>query len=222
MGAINASWQLHKRLLASILQAKFQFFDVTTHGTLLNRFSEDIQTVDVNLVPMALGTLHFLVAMVLIVISIALLTPGFLLPGLLILTVYLIIGRMFLDSSRELKRIESEQKSPLLQQISESLIGAVTIRAFGLREHFIRETQAKIDTANQPFLYLGSVDRWLSFRLNIVGTTMSFLAGYFAVSSIGSLSAGAVGLSLTYAISFSENVLWLVRYHALNQQNFTA
>ena len=222
LGSIKASWRLHKRLLASILQAKSQFFDVTTHGTLLNRFSEDIQTLDVDLLPMALGTLHFLVAMVLIVILITVLTPKFLLPGILITMVYLAIGRLFLDSSRDLKRIESERKSSLHQQISESLLGTVTIRAFRLAEHFIQSNHDKVDTVNGPLLYLGAVDHWLSFRLNIMGTTMSFLAGYFALCNIGSVSAGAVGLSLTYTITFSENVLWLVRYHALNQQNFTA
>jgi ABC-type multidrug transport system fused ATPase/permease subunit len=222
IGSLNASSTLHRRLLARVLGAKFQFFDHTSHGALLNCFTQDIKSVDDNVMPMALGTLHFLVMMIFIIILIARLTPSFLVPGCLITLVYLAFGRFFLDSSRELKRIESEQKIPLHQHVSESLLGVVTIRVYAEEDHFIKSSRRNIDAVNRTSLYLGAVDRWLAFRLNVTGTLMSFIAGNVAIRRVDTVSAGAIGLSLTYAITFSENVLWLVRYHALNQQNFTA
>ena len=222
IGSLSASDVMHKQLLSAILQGKFEFFDRTSHGTLLNCFSQDVQTVEHNVMPMALGTLHFLVMSVFTIILIALLTPSFLLPGVFIMVAYLVIGRLFSDTSRELERIKSQQREPLYQHVSESLLGVITIRAFGKEQRFIRDNYTKIDKVNQPSFYVGAVDRWLAFRLNITGTAMSFIAGYFALASIGKVSPGAIGLTLTYAITFSENILWMVRYHALNQQNFAA
>ena len=41
-------------------------------------------------------------------------------------------------------------------------------------------------------------------------------------SASGTIDAGAAGLSLSYAISFTENVLWLVRLYAMNEQNMNS
>ena len=36
------------------------------------------------------------------------------------------------------------------------------------------------------------------------------------------ISPGAAGLSLTYAVTFIEHVLWLVRLYAINEQNMNS
>ena len=36
------------------------------------------------------------------------------------------------------------------------------------------------------------------------------------------IDAGSAGLSLSYAISFSDNILWLIRLYAINEQNMNA
>ncbi|GAB7356539.1 hypothetical protein MBLNU459_g7281t1 [Dothideomycetes sp. NU459] len=222
MGSVSASKVMHRQLLTAILQAKFQFFDQISHGTLLKCFTQDIQTVDSNVMPMALGTLHFLVMSAFTLALIAMMTPNFLIPGLAMMAIYLVIGRFFLDSSRELERIKSQQQEPLCQHVSESLLGLITIRAFHQESRFEQDHYSRLDTANKPTLYLGAVDRWLAFRLNLTGTLMSFVAGLLALVNIGKISPGAIGLMLTYTMTFSENIVWMVRYHALNQQNFSS
>jgi len=133
-----------------------------------------------------------------------------------------VIGRFFLESSRELKQMESTQRDSLYQHASESIVGVVTIRAYAEERRFIKDNQSKTDDVNRMSMCFGAVDRWLAFRLNVMSTLMFFIAGAFAIMNVGDTSAGSVGLSLTYAIAFSENVLWLVRYHALNQPNFAS
>ena len=81
IGSLNASEAMHSRLLVAILGARFQFCDKIAHGRLLNYFSQDIRTIDNEVLPMALGTLHFFVAMMVIVVLIAVLMPRFLIPG---------------------------------------------------------------------------------------------------------------------------------------------
>lgn len=40
--------------------------------------------------------------------------------------------------------------------------------------------------------------------------------------SVGHIDAGAAGLALTYAVSFTENVLWFVRLYSANEQNMNS
>jgi ABC-type multidrug transport system fused ATPase/permease subunit len=51
---------------------------------------------------------------------------------------------------------------------------------------------------------------------------VSFFAGIFVVRSVGSIDAGAAGLAMTYAVTFTENVLWFVRLYSANEQNMNS
>ncbi|EKG09624.1 Putative ABC transporter protein [Macrophomina phaseolina MS6] len=221
-GSLSASKTVHDTLLMSISHATLSYFDKAPFGRLLNRFSKDIQTCDLEMAPMVLATVHFSFSLISVVAIITVVTPAFLIPGIFITVIYLAIGRLYIDCSRDLKRLEAEGRDPLYQHVSESVLGITTIRAFQKDHYFREQNLGKIDAVNTPFLYLNGVDRWLAFRLSLAGTLVSVLAGCFAVVSRGRIDAGAVGFSLTYAITYSENVLWLIRYYAASEQSFTS
>ncbi len=221
-GSLTASWKIHKRLMESVTRAKFKFFDVTPLGQLMNRFSKDLEAVDQEVAPIAIGVMSCALAIVVTVALITIITPGFLVAAIIISAMYFFVGKFYLRSSRDLKRIESVQRSPLFQQFGETLSGITTIRAYGDEKRFIRDNMLRINTHSRPFIYLWAANRWLAFRIDVVGDLVSFFAGAFVVLSIGKIDAGSAGLSLSYAISFTENVLWLVRLYAMNEQNMNS
>ena len=221
-GSLRASWTIHFRLLESVTRAKFKFFDSTPLGQLMNRFSQDLEAIDQEVAPITIGFLGCLASIVSIVMLISIITPGFLIAGVFITILYFAIGAFYIRSSRDLKRLESVQRSPLYQQFGETLSGAITIRAYRDESRFIRDNQHRIDTHNRPFLYLWATNRWLSMRVDFAGALVSFFAGMFVILSIGRIDAGAAGLSLTYAVTFTENVLWLVRMYSKNEQNMNS
>ncbi|KAF2272314.1 P-loop containing nucleoside triphosphate hydrolase protein [Westerdykella ornata] len=221
-GSLAASRRLHERLIQAITHAKFRFFDQTPLGQLMNRFSKDIEAVDQEVAPVAIGVVHCLASIITIVILISVITPGFLIAGTFITILYALIGRFYLSSSRDLKRLESVTRSPLYQQFGETLTGMVTIRAYGDERRFIRDNLQKINTQHRPFIYLWATNRWLAFRVDVVGAMVSFFAGVFVVRSVGKIDAGAAGLALTYAVTFTENVLWFVRLYSANEQNMNS
>jgi ABC-type multidrug transport system fused ATPase/permease subunit len=145
-----------------------------------------------------------------------------LIAGVVISAMYFFVGKFYLRSSRDLKRLESVQRSPLFQQFGETLSGITTIRAYGDERRFIRDNMLRINTHSRPFIYLWGANRWLAFRIDVIGDLVAFFAGAFVVFSIGTIDAGSAGLSLSYAISFTENVLWLVRLYAMNEQNMNS
>ncbi len=221
-GSLGASAELHKRLLNSITRAKLQFFDTTPLGQLMNRFSKDIEAIDQEVAPIAVGVLGCLFSIISIVVLISVITPGFLIAGFFITIIYFAIGALYLRSSRDLKRLESVQRSPLYQQFGETLSGIVTIRAYGDEKRFIRDNQNRVDKHNRPFIYLWATNRWLALRVDFTGALVAFFAGVFVILRMGSIDAGSAGLSMTYAVMFTENVLWLVRLYSMNEQNMNS
>ena len=221
-GSLTASWTIHQKLMQSVTRAKFKFFDVTPLGQLMNRFSKDLEAVDQEVAPIAIGVMSCALAILVTIALITAITPGFLGAGVVISGMYFMVGKFYLRSSRDLKRIESVQRSPLFQQFGETLSGITTIRAYGEEQRFIRDNMLKINTHNRPFIFLWAANRWLAFRIDVVGDLVAFFAGAFVIFSIGSIDSGSAGLSLSYAISFTENVLWLVRLYAMNEQNMNS
>lgn len=221
-GSQRASWCIHEKLLTSILRAKFRFFDSTPLGQLTNRFSKDIQALDQEVAPVAIGLLHSAASVLTIVVLISVITPGFLIPGFFITILYVLTGWLYIRSSRDLKRIEAVQRSPLFQHFGETLTGVVTIRAYGDESRFIQESHLRVNTHNRPFIYLWATNRWLAFRIDIAGALVSFFSAMFLVVNAGRIDPGAAGLALSYAITFTQNVLWLVRLYAANEQNMNS
>jgi ABC-type multidrug transport system fused ATPase/permease subunit len=221
-GSLNASFRIHRRLLDAVMHAKFKFFDSTPLGQLMNRFSKDVEAIDQDVAPVAIGMIHSLASVIMIVILISVITPGFLIAAIFISMIYFAIGAVYLNASRDMKRMESVQRSPLYQQFGETLNGIVTIRAYGDGPRFIVDNHRRINAYNRPHIYLWASNRWLAFRVDITGALVSFFTATFVLINIGKIDAGAAGLSLTYAVTFTENVLWLVRLYSEVQQSMNS
>ena len=221
-GSLSASKKIHTQLLVSVTRAKFRFFDSTPLGQLMNRFSKDLEAIDQEVAPIAVGVLGCLATVICVVVLISIITPRFLIAAFFISITYFAIGKFYLSSSTDLKRLESVQRSPLYQQFGETLSGVTTIRAYGDEKRFIRDSQNRVDTQHRPFIYLWAANRWLALRVDVTGSMVSFFAGVFIILSVGKIDAGAAGLSLTYAVTFTENVLWLVRLYSANEQNMNS
>ncbi|KAF2158186.1 bile acid-transporting ATPase [Myriangium duriaei CBS 260.36] len=221
-GSLIASTRLHRRLIETVLRAKFRFFDSTPLGQIMNRFSKDIELVDQEVAPVAEGVIHCLGSVITIVVLISVIIPQFLIAALFIALLYFAIGALYINSSRDLKRLESVQRSPLYQQFGETLSGMTTIRAYNDERRFVRDNLQKVNTHSRPFIFLWAANRWLALRIDVVGALVSFITGVFIILSVGRIDAGAAGLAMTYAVSFTENVVWFVRLYSMNEQNMNA
>lgn len=221
-GSLAASRKIHQRLMESVMRARFRFFDSTPLGQIMNRFSKDIEAIDQEVAPVAIGVVHCLASIITIIILVSIITPGFLIAGTFISIIYFFIGKFYINSSVDLKRLESVQRSPLYQQFGETLSGMTTIRAYADERRFIRDNLNQVNTHNRPFIYLWATNRWLAFRVDVTGALVSFFAGVFVVLSVGKIDAGAAGLAMTYAVTFTENVLWFVRLYSANEQNMNS
>ncbi|KAF8938141.1 multidrug resistance-associated protein 3 [Dissophora ornata] len=219
IAAVRASTRLHERLLTKLLRLPMSFFDTTPLGRIVNRFSSDIFSVD-ELTPWNFINVFICSASVFgTIIVIGTTTPIFLAIVPPLVVVYLLVQSFYIRSSRSLKRIDSVSKSPIYQHFSETLTGVTTIRALAANDRFIADNAAKADIAANAYFSWVIANRWLQIRLEGLGAVIVLAAALFAVLSRNSLSSANAGLALSYALSVTQDITWLVRsYCDLNNQ----
>ncbi|KAK4517554.1 uncharacterized protein ATC70_000894 [Mucor velutinosus] len=222
LGSLRASRTIHSQLLDRILRAKVRFFDVTPLGRIVNRFSSDLETVDQALAPSLSYLLYSIIATIYVIVLVSVITPVFIVPGFFVALMFRSVGVYYLKTSRDMKRLNSVSRSPIYVQFNETVLGVATIRAFGCQRRFTEENYKRIDANNRPFLWMWATNRWLHCRVDVLGAFVSFCTGAVLVGSRDWINPGLAGLSLSYALTFTHHVLWVVRMYAINEMNMNA
>eukprot|EP00002_Diphylleia_rotans_P003775 TRINITY_DN1266_c0_g1_i1.p1 TRINITY_DN1266_c0_g1~~TRINITY_DN1266_c0_g1_i1.p1 ORF type:complete len:1203 (-),score=279.41 TRINITY_DN1266_c0_g1_i1:2308-5916(-) len=209
--SIISSATLHDGMLNTILRAPMAFFDTTPLGRIINRFGKDQYTVDDSLpriVQSYLNTFMFVMGIMFVIIFA---TPYFVVIILPLSFLYRYVQQYYLATSRELKRLESTTRSPIFSHFSETLQGASTIRAYQLEPKFVDESDKRLDFNQAAYYPNVASNRWLAMRLEFLGTIIVTCACLFAVMERDSIDAGTVGLSISYALSVTQTLNWMVR-----------
>ena len=135
--AAGASDQIHKSMLHRTLRGPLRFFDTNPTGRILNRFSSDIDILDEQ-IPVEIGAcLMSTFGMIAIIIVITFATPLFITVLVPIGMLYILVKKLYTKTAGQVKRMESLSKSPIYAHFSESLTGALSIRAYRQQERLI-------------------------------------------------------------------------------------
>ena len=128
--------------------------------------------------------------------------------------IYIGFQKFYLRTSRELKRLDSVSRSPIYAHFQESLGGLATIRAYRQQARFALENEWRVDANLRAFYPSNNANRWLAVRLEFLGSVIILAAAIFAIISVttgSSLSAGMVGLAMSYALQITQSLNWIVR-----------
>ncbi|CAG8606010.1 17882_t:CDS:10 [Rhizophagus irregularis] len=213
-GSLRASRILHENLLNRVIRAPLRFFDTTPVGRILNRFGRDFEDIDSTLTRTAGSFFHNVIMMIGTILVITAVTKEFIIASLVFSVAYVFLGRIYAKCSRDMKRLDSVTKSPIYSHFGETIIGISTIRAYGATKRFMEEMLLRIDSNNRPFFMKCTLNRWLSVRFNILGSLLTFIAGVFILWNLDRIDAGLAGLSMSFAMVFSKQIMWSVRNYA--------
>ncbi|KAJ3294184.1 Multidrug resistance-associated protein 1 [Rhizoclosmatium sp. JEL0117] len=104
---------------------------------------------------------------------------------------------------RQLKLLESSQRSPLYSHISESIDGVATIRAYKNQSFFTNTTDTLLDLSNRPvFLKIGA-ELWVVLRLELLAALLVFILASQCTNS-GFISASTIGVALIHTNSLTD------------------
>ncbi|KAG0164899.1 hypothetical protein DFQ28_008804 [Apophysomyces sp. BC1034] len=221
-GTLGASRKLYAELLHRVFRAPLRFYDITPVGRILNRFSKDFETID-STIPNDI--LNFAIQMVVVISSIAtvsIVLPVFTVPIIVVAIVNVIFGSMFVNASRELKRLDSVTRSPLFTHFSETIVGVTTIRAFGATQQFMQEMLKRIDANARPYFFTWIVNRWVSVRFAVMGAAVNFIAASVILLSLDFIDAATAGFCLSFLLNYTDTMFWAIRRYTSLEMNFNA
>ncbi|KAF1316153.1 Abc transporter c family member 5, partial [Globisporangium splendens] len=210
---LRASRHLFDSMTRSLLNAPLRFFDANPIGRIVNRYGDDMSSVDFML-PFAYGgflaTFFFTVCQ----LATAVYTVNFL--GVLIIPLvimYVKFARFYLAPSRELWRLWKVSSSPVLSYVTQSEEGVALIRAFGPEyvDRVIEENFKRIDVNNKVWFAETVIRQWFQVRMQLLGCGVVILVVSALVYLRAFLSPGLVGLAFTYALSVDGGLSSLVR-----------
>ena len=215
---IKASRKLHDAMTAAVLRAQIEFFDTQPLGRILNRFSADVGSND-DMLP----TTWFDFAMCFFLCLGALVTTLITLPYTLIaipplMWYFIWVRRIYVTTTRELKRLEGLARSPIYAMLGEALGGVATIRANNAVNYFRQKFEDVHNRHTRAFFSFIASSRWVGFRMDSIMflfiSCAVFLAVIFNTQNLLSVDPAILGLALTMLLQLSGLFQWAVRQSA--------
>ncbi|KAG5514660.1 hypothetical protein RHGRI_035904 [Rhododendron griersonianum] len=227
---LAAAQKLFLKMLVSVFRAPMSFFDSTPAGRILNRVSIDQSVVDLD-IPFRLGGFASTTIQLLGIVGVMTkVTWQIVLLVVPMAIACLWMQKYYMASSRELVRIVSIQKSPIIHLFGESIAGAATIRGFGQEKRFMKRNLYLLDCFARPFFYSIAAIEWLCLRMELLSTFVFAFCMVLLVSfphgSIDPISdqicfshVGMAGLAVTYGLNLNARLSrWILSFCKLENR----
>ncbi|KAF8518374.1 hypothetical protein BU17DRAFT_90966 [Hysterangium stoloniferum] len=208
-GGMRSGLVLFENLLTNLSGATFRFFDTTPIGRILNRFGKDFESID-QLLPFMLHHCSSSIASFMgAVVTVIFVVPWFLPVAAVIAYLYFRLSIGYLTTGRDLRRMESTTRSPIMAGFSDLVSGIVTVRAFSAESKFLKGHFNRVDKCNRFWYFSWMLNRWLLIRFDVLGAVSVFASTLFVLS--GYISVGYAALTIASSMTFSLSVYWTCR-----------
>jgi ABC-type multidrug transport system fused ATPase/permease subunit len=239
LASLRASRRMFEKMCYTVLRAPLRWLDTVPVGRILNRFTADFNTLDSKIALHLSFCGYMMLEVAGITIAVLFVSPIMILFAVVFLALALWVARRYLGGAREIKRLESNAKSPIFEQFGSALAGVGTIRAFDKAEEYIqryptvlfgfpsgdadpvRRMFNKIDTHGRAYYHNWLFNRWMGFRHNIIGALFTLVVAVIVVS-LENIDAALAGFALTFALEYTASIIWSVRSYASTEMDMNA
>jgi ATP-binding cassette subfamily C (CFTR/MRP) protein 1 len=204
--------KLHSVLLTIVTAAPLSYFAATDAGVILNRFSQDMTIIDG---PLPISVLQLSGDVSELVWNVALICYGayYLVAFIPVIGAILYaIQKFYLRTSRQLRLLDLEMKSPLFTHFSETQEGLATIRAFQWQSSFRASYLQKLDASQKPNYLLYMIQQWLGLCLALTVAGVAIILVAFATQFKNQSSGGQIGVALISVMGFSSRLAELISH----------
>ncbi|RQM30365.1 hypothetical protein B5M09_011062 [Aphanomyces astaci] len=206
---------LHSRAVDGVLGASITgFFDRTSSGGMLNRFSSDVAAVDIDLPYFGYQFLTDLFQTLSILVVLAYFMP-------LLMLLFVPVGYLFVSyqlynliTANELKRLDLGSRSKVITLLTDVLDGQATLRVYDpaiVHTAFTARYRHACDTNTKCYLAYWLSGTWLEIRLGWVSSIVVSAVSFLCVGLSSSLDAKSASLVLIYVMSLSANIQEVLR-----------
>ncbi|XP_026764672.2 ATP-binding cassette subfamily C member 4-like [Galleria mellonella] len=207
---VSASKKLHDVMFSTMIKGIMRFFDTSSSGRILNRFTKDMGALD-EILPrtlMDVFQIYCNLACVLILNAIALYWT--LVPSVVLLILFVLFVKVYLKTAQGIKRLEGTTKSPVFGMVTSSLNGIATIRSFGAQKRLIEQFDEHQDLNTSAWNgYLGGGCAFGFYLDSMCLVYLSSIIFAFLYLDFGdAIPVGSVGLAVT-----QSNTLTMMLQH---------
>ncbi|KAH8885459.1 putative ATP-binding cassette transporter [Thozetella sp. PMI_491] len=205
-----SSNKLHHILLKAVMRAPQSFFSATDTGSILNRFSQDMTLIESSL---AVGAAVLGSQIVRAMAEISMVATGSVYVTATIPIIFAVIyaiQHIYLRTSRQLRHLDLESKSPLYSHFLETLGGLVTIRSYNWQKDNQAENLKLLDLSQRPHYLLRSSQKWLTLVMELIVAAEAVLVVGMAVGLRRFTSPGLLGVSLINVLQLGPTLQSLV------------
>ncbi|GKZ34708.1 hypothetical protein AbraIFM66950_005060 [Aspergillus brasiliensis] len=202
-GSLRASRILFRETTLRVLRMPLHWLDNTPIGEVLRRLTVDAKNVDDHVLVTMSEVADNFVQMTLIV-CMGLSTSNYM--GFLTVTLLYWcteVSKLYIRARTTVKRADSAPTAAILEHLTSSAVGVMTIRAFGatdwLAEHMHRHLD-RLSTARRHFFIF---NRWLGLQMSLIGVIFSIGTGIILLST-SAADAFLIGYCLSYSMEFSQ------------------
>lgn len=209
--APRASNRLHEQLTGAVTRATLGFLSTIDSGSLLNRYSQDMELLSKRLPGAVFSTFYCLFTT--IVQMGAILSGASYMTAILPVVVFVIylVQRYYLRTSRQLRLLDIESQAPLVAALTESTTGLVYIRGFACQEHCFARFLHLLDNSQRPFYFLLCAQVLLGLVLDLLAASVGAILAVLSLYIRSSSSQNAAGLAflnlISLGTSFNRTVL---------------
>ncbi|XP_051166811.1 ATP-binding cassette sub-family C member 4-like [Leptopilina boulardi] len=213
---MRASQRLHDMVFSALIRTGMRFFDTNPSGRILNRFSKDMGGIDELLPKAVLDAGQVIMMMIGFLIITCTVNYYYIIPIVFLGTVFYWDRKIYIKTSKSIKRLEGITRSPVFTHLNATLNGLTTIRAFGAQEILKHEFDKFQDLHTSSWFMFIVTSSAFGFSLDIFTfifttlVTFSFLIG----SDSSSENGGKVGLAITQVMSMTRLMQWGMRQSA--------
>ncbi|KXL50255.1 MAG: hypothetical protein FE78DRAFT_533189 [Acidomyces sp. 'richmondensis'] len=208
--ATTSGASFHSSLLTTTLGATSSFIFQTDGAVTINRFGQDMRSVDRDLPP-ALGNLGNQIFKMTMQIGLLLSVQPrlFLLLPIGAIVVYL-VQKVYLSISRQVRLMDLEQRAGIYSSLIETIDGLETIRAFGWEEQCARQYSLHLDDSQRPYYLLMCLQRWLNIVMDLIVSAIAIVVVSALVMFRDSASGAQIGLAFNIILMMNTTLLRLV------------
>ncbi|PYH61790.1 uncharacterized protein BO96DRAFT_380174 [Aspergillus niger CBS 101883] len=175
-------------------------------GALTNRFSQDMELIDMmlplKLTPAIIGFASCVVKLVILCIVSKYLAVA--VPALLVSLV--ILQRYYLRTSRQVRLLDLEAKAPLYTHFTEAVHGVTTLRAFRMERWFQEKMHMLLNKSQGPFYMLYCIQQWLTLVMGLIVAALAVIIAATTTSLADQYNGAAVGVALSLILTFNSTL----------------
>ncbi|KAL4437735.1 hypothetical protein ABPG74_012410 [Tetrahymena malaccensis] len=210
VGIQKGNKSLHNKMLESLVRAPVLFFDRTSSGNLMNKFSNDISLLD-NLLPFcSCDSLDIFSNFLNLMITCIVFTPYVVFPAI----AQIILLSIFFMYSKEIiikiRQMDLMQKTPVFSHFNSTLQGVIPIKVYGQNNTFLKKMSALCNNSQRANMSFWLCSRFFGGYIQSISILCSTV-GVFIIIAIPGQSTSQQAQAITYFMLMVDAIQWCLR-----------